>query len=76
MESRAKIFKNGRSQAVRLPRDFRFEGEEVKISREGKRVILEPVEKREWPKSFWKLFKEDKDFPVPEALPGKSLDLD
>jgi antitoxin VapB len=40
---RAKIFWSGRSQAVRLPKDFRFEGEEVRIRRHGNAVILEPV---------------------------------
>ena len=40
---RAKIFWSGRSQAVRLPKDFRFEGEEVRIRRHGSAVILEPV---------------------------------
>ncbi len=40
----AKLFLNGRSQAVRLPKEFRFEGElEVAISREGNKVILEPI---------------------------------
>ena len=76
METRAKIFKNGRSQAVRLPRDFRFEDDEVKITREGKKVILEPVEKREWPKGYWKIFKKDRGFVIPAALPQKPIDLD
>lgn len=39
----AKIFWSGRSQAVRLPKDFRFYGEEVHIRRHGNVVILEPV---------------------------------
>lgn len=39
----AKIFWSGRSQAVRLPKDFRFDGEEVHIRRHGNAVILEPV---------------------------------
>lgn len=76
METRAKIFKNGRSQAVRLPKEFRFKGDEVKIKKEGKRVILEPVENTEWPRGFWKMFQEDKDFKIPEPLPQKSLNLD
>jgi antitoxin VapB len=42
-ERRAKLFRNGRSQAVRLPRDFRFEGSEVRIRRQGESVVLEPV---------------------------------
>ena len=41
--SRAKVFWSGRSQAVRLPKDFRFEGEEVRIRRHGEAVILEPI---------------------------------
>jgi len=40
---RAKIFWSGRSQAVRLPKGFRFPGEEVRIRRHGNAVILEPV---------------------------------
>jgi antitoxin VapB len=40
----AKLFMHGRSQAVRLPKEFRFSGKEVRIHREGDRVILEPVE--------------------------------
>jgi antitoxin VapB len=39
----AKIFWSGRSQAVRLPRDFRFSGSQVRIRRHGAAVILEPV---------------------------------
>jgi len=42
MES-AKVFWSGRSQAVRLPKEFRFEGEEVSIRRHGHAVILEPI---------------------------------
>jgi antitoxin VapB len=39
----AKIFWSGRSQAVRLPKDFRFEADEVRIRRHGNTVILEPI---------------------------------
>ena len=50
----AKLFKNGRSQAVRLPKEFRFEGEEVYVRREGKSVVLTPKEpaKGEWQDFF------------------------
>jgi antitoxin VapB len=42
----AKLFLNGRSQAVRLPKEFRFEGQtEVRIERDGDRVILSPAGK-------------------------------
>jgi antitoxin VapB len=39
----AKLFWSGRSQAVRLPKDYRFRGKEVRIRRHGSAVILEPV---------------------------------
>jgi len=38
-----KIFRNGRSQAVRLPAAYRFEGEAVRVSRFGRGVLLEPI---------------------------------
>ena len=39
----AKLFRNGRSQAVRLPQEFRFEGNEVRIRRVREGVLLEPI---------------------------------
>ena len=47
----AKLFTHGGSQAVRLPKAFRFDGVEVRIRKEGDKVILEPVE-RDWA-AFW-----------------------
>lgn len=43
----AKIFWSGRSQAVRLPKDYRFDTDEVRIRRHGDAVILEPIA-RDW----------------------------
>lgn len=40
---KAKLFMNGRSQAVRLPKEFRMPGEEVLIERRGDEVVLRPV---------------------------------
>ena len=40
---KAKVFWSGRSQAVRLPKSFRFDGDEVRIRRHGHAVILEPI---------------------------------
>ena len=42
---KAKIFTNGRSQAVRLPKEYRFEGDEVNINKIGEAVILTPKTK-------------------------------
>lgn len=40
----AKLFKHGRSQAVRLPKEFRLPGKEVRVTRHGKGILLEPME--------------------------------
>jgi antitoxin VapB len=40
----AKIFKHGRSQAVRLPKEFRLPGTEVRVRRVGRAVLLEPID--------------------------------
>jgi antitoxin VapB len=49
--ARAKLFRNGGSQAVRLPKACRFPAQqEVLVRREGRRVILEPAD--EWPDEF------------------------
>jgi antitoxin VapB len=69
--STAKLFRNGRSQAVRLPKEFRFEGDEVNIRRAGKKVILEPRTRRRWPKGYWTSWgRVPTDFEAPVALPS------
>ena len=52
MTARAKIFQNGGSQAVRLPKACRFSDDlqEVLVHRVGRKVILEPLD--EWPEEF------------------------
>jgi len=77
MPTRAKLFKTGGSQAVRLPKEFRFEGEEVEISRQGRRVVLEPLPKV-WSREFLALDGSAPDFPSPPepapADPGPDFD--
>jgi antitoxin VapB len=51
---RAKVFWTGRSQAVRLPQEFRFHTDTVLVHREGERVILEPAD--EWPTDYVESF--------------------
>ncbi|MGO8737710.1 antitoxin [Rhodoblastus sp.] len=43
MSATAKLFMHGRSQAVRLPKEFRMPGSEVRVSKIGDKVILEPI---------------------------------
>ena len=63
----AKLFTNGGSQAVRLPKEFAFEGTEVLISREGNRVILCSKEKQAKPKTIGELMRH-----IAAAFPGPS----
>ena len=72
--ARAKLFQNGGSQAVRLPRECRFpDGEsEVLVRRIGRRVILEPVD--EWPDEFLKaLGSLSAEIPRPKRVPIAKL---
>jgi antitoxin VapB len=50
----AKLFMHRRSQAVRLPKEYRFEGEEVRVSKVGDKVILEPLEKSPFDHAAWR----------------------
>ncbi len=76
--NRAKLFMSGGSQAVRLPKEYRFEGQNrVRIYRQGRRVILES-EESSWSREFLELAGSTKDFPYPDepppAEPGPDLD--
>jgi antitoxin VapB len=51
---RAKVFWTGRSQAIRLPKEFRFSGDTVLVHRRGKAVILEPTD--DWPEGYVQSF--------------------
>lgn len=53
---RAKLFRTGGSQAVRLPKECRLSGAEVLVHREGERVILEPLRRR-WSADFLSLLR-------------------
>jgi antitoxin VapB len=48
----AKVFKNGQSQAVRLPKEFRVDTEEVFVSRDGDNIVLLPKYKMTWEEFF------------------------
>ena len=68
---KAKLFTHGGSQAVRLPKAFRFEGAEVRIRREGDKVILEPIA-TDWA-SLWRKIDAAADEPFPEGPPRPAL---
>jgi antitoxin VapB len=64
----ARVFRTGNSQAVRLPKEMRFSTSEVTVHREGRRLVLEPLEierdAKGWPKVFWSLAGSAPDFEV------------
>jgi antitoxin VapB len=75
MNSTAKLFMHGSSQAVRLPKQFRFEGTEVGVSKVGEKVILEPLKKL--PIDFDKFWVEldalgASDF-LPDGVPDETI---
>lgn len=67
----AKLFKNGESQAVRLPKEFRFEGDEVLIKKSGGAVVLLPT-KRSWDSLVSSLSQFSSDFMTTRAQPKKN----
>jgi antitoxin VapB len=79
MAERAKIFQNGGSQAVRLPKSCRFDDgqEEVIVRRVGKKVILEPADV--WSEAFLEClgaWKQDIQRPPQKTIGGKKNPFD
>jgi len=76
-ERRVKVFRNGRNQAVRIPREFEFPGGEAIMRKEGERLIIEPAP----PKSLLAVLAtltplaEGDDFPPLRDLPPEPVDL-
>ena len=69
-ERHVKLFKNGRNQAVRIPREFELPGDEAIMRKEGDRLILEPAHPRSLLALLTKLSPIDDDFPpIPDSAP-------
>jgi len=64
----AKVFMSGRSQAVRLPKEYRFEGDEVLIKRVGDAVVLLP-RTRSWDTLFQSLEQFEPGFKLERRQP-------
>ncbi len=67
----AKLFPNGQSQAVRLPKEFRFDGERVYIQRLGSAVILLPFQ-APWQTLLDSLDEFTPDYAAPELADGQN----
>jgi len=74
-ERHVKLFKNGRNQAVRIPREFELPGEDAIMRKEGNRLIIEPAP----PKSLLAMLATwepiDEEFPEIEDLPPDPVEL-
>ncbi len=69
----AKLFKYGRSQAVRLPKGYNLPGKEVRVRRLGNAVLLEPIKRDQvtWEAIFAKIDREGGAYFLPEGRPER-----
>jgi antitoxin VapB len=74
-ERHVRLFKNGRNQALRIPRDFELPGDEAIIRREGNRLIVEPVARPSLLAVLATLEPLKEDFPEIEDLPPEDVAL-
>jgi antitoxin VapB len=75
MERVVKLFKNGRNQAVRIPREFELPGDEAIIRKEGERLVIEPKPKKSLLEILKALAPIDEEFPEIEDLPPEPFEL-
>lgn len=74
-ERRVKLFKNGRNQAVRIPRAFELPGDEAVMRKEGDRLIIEPAQPKSLLAVLATLEPLDEEFPPIPDLPADPVDL-
>ena len=74
-ERHVKLFKNGRNQAVRIPREFELPGEDAIIRKEGQRLIIEAAPPRSLLAVLATLQTLDENFPPIEDLPAEPVDI-
>ena len=74
-ERHVKLFKNGRSQAVRIPREFELPGEDAIMRKEGARLIIEPAPPASLLQLLATLTPIDEDFDPIEDRPAEPVDI-
>jgi len=74
-ERHVSLFRNGRNQAIRIPREFELEGTEAIIHKEGDKLIIEPVKKKSLKALLAILPTLDEDFPEIVDLPVEAEDI-
>jgi antitoxin VapB len=74
-ERQVRLFKNGRNQAVRIPREFELPGNEAIMRKEGARLIIEPIQENGLLAVLRSLRKIDDEFPSATDAPPEPVDL-
>jgi antitoxin VapB len=74
-ERHIKLFRNGRNQALRIPREFELPGDQAIIRRQGNQLIIEPIKPRPLLELLATLKPLDEDFPEIEELPIEPVDF-
>jgi len=74
-ERHVRLFRNGRNQAVRIPREFELPGEDATIRKEGDRLVIEPAPPRSLLALLATLEPIDEEFPAIDELPHTPVDL-
>jgi antitoxin VapB len=75
VERHVRLFKNGRNQAVRIPRDLELPGSEAVLRKEGHRLVLEPLGRPSLLAVLATLKPLDEDFPDIERPPAESVEI-
>ena len=75
LERHVKLFRNGRNQAVRIPREFELPGNEAIMRKEGQVLIIEPTQKKSLLEILKTLGPIEEEFPEIEDLPPEEVDL-
>lgn len=74
-ERHVKLFRNGRNQAVRIPREFELPGDDAMMRKEGDRLIIEPASKRSLLEILAKATPIEEDFGPIDDPPPEPVDL-
>ena len=74
-ERHVKLFKNGRNQAVRIPREFELPGEDAVMRKDGERLIIEASPPKSLLSVLAMLEPLDEDFPTIEDLPLRPVNI-
>lgn len=74
-ERHVRLFRNGRNQALRIPRDLELPGRAAVLRKEGRRLVVEPVARPSLLAVLATLKPLEEDFPAVISLPAEAVDL-